>query len=105
VGAQIIRIDYQHTNKQRYDSDLIYFNYYYVRVFSYGSGQQQIDVNKKCRQIAGNFDCHGDAAVRCRTHLPIEHIPLGFARSHCMLPSVICLRRITPAAAIVNELE
>ena len=27
-------------------------------LFSYVSGHQQIDDNKKCRQIAGNFDCH-----------------------------------------------
>jgi hypothetical protein len=31
--------------------------------FNYGSGRQRIDDNKKCRRIAGNFDCHADAAV------------------------------------------
>ncbi len=43
-------------------------------LFSYGSGQQRIDSNKKCRQIDGDFDGHGDAAVRRGTHRPIEHI-------------------------------
>ena len=33
-------------------------------LFSYCYGQQQIGDNKKCRQIAGNFDCHMDAAVQ-----------------------------------------
>ena len=42
-------------------------------LYSYGSGQQQIDNNKKCRQIAGNFDCHGDAVVQCGAHFPMEH--------------------------------
>ena len=36
-------------------------------LFSYISGQQQIGNNKKCRQIAVDFDCHADAAVRCAT--------------------------------------
>ena len=50
---------------------------------------------------AGNYDCHGDAAVRCGAHRPMEHIQ-GFTRSHWMLPLVECLRRIAPAAAMVN---
>jgi hypothetical protein len=62
-------------------------------LFSYGSGQQQIDGNKKCRQIDGNFDCHGNAAVQRGVHRPMEHI-LGFTGSHWMLPSVECLHRI-----------
>ena len=33
-------------------------------VFSDGYGQQQIGDNKKCRRIAGDFDCHTNAAVR-----------------------------------------
>ena len=40
-----------------------------------------IDDDKKCRQITGNFDCHADAAVRCRANRPVEHIQ-GF---HWML--------------------
>ncbi len=32
AGAQTIRIDQKHTNKQCYVSDLIYINYYYVVV-------------------------------------------------------------------------
>ena len=70
-------------------------------LFSYGYGQQQIDYNKTCRQIAGNFDCHADAAVRRGMHRPIEHIQ-GFTRSHWMPPSGECLRRIAPAAAMVD---
>ena len=62
--------------------------------------------NEKCRQIAGNFDCHADAAVRCGVHHPMEHI-LGFTRSHRhrMLPSGKCSHciGIAAAAAIVDD--
>ena len=71
-------------------------------IFSYGSGQQQINSNKKCRGIDGDFDCHGNAAVRRRAYRPMEHIR-DFTRSHKMPSSIECLRRITPAAAMVNE--
>jgi hypothetical protein len=73
-------------------------------LFSYSSGRQRIDSNKKCRQIDGDFDGHGDAVVRRGTHLPIEHIQ-GFIRSHWIPPSGECLRRIAPAAAMVKEFE
>jgi hypothetical protein len=75
-------------------------------LFSYGSGRQRIEDNKKCRQIDGNFDCHGNAAVRRGAHRPMEHIQ-GFTRSHWMPPSVECLRRITPTAtaAMIKKLE
>ena len=69
---------------------------------SYRSGRQQIDGNKKCRRIDGNFDCHGHAGVQCGAHRPMEHI-WGFTRSHWMPPSVQCLRRIAPAAAMVDD--
>ena len=71
-------------------------------LFCYGYGQQQIGDNKKCRRIAGDFDCHADAAVQHGSHHPLEHVH-GFTRSHRMPPSVECLRRIAPAAAMVNE--
>ena len=71
-------------------------------LFCYGYGQQQIGDNKKCRRIAGNFDCHADAAVQHGSHRPLEHVH-GFTWSHRMPPSVECLRRIAPAAAMVNE--
>ncbi len=58
-------------------------------LFSYVSGGQQIDGNKKCRWINGNFDCHGDAAARREAHRPMEHIQ-GF---------------IAPAAAMVDDFE
>jgi len=70
---------------------------------SYGTGQQRgIDGNKKCRRIDGNFDCHGDAAVRRGAHQPIEHVQ-GFTGSHWMPPLVECLHCFAPAAAMVNE--
>ena len=69
---------------------------------SYHYGQQQIADNKKCRQITGNFDCHKDAVVEHGVHRPIEHVK-GFTRSHCMPPSGECLRRIAPAATMVDE--
>ena len=56
---------------------------------------------QKCRRIAGDFDCHADAAVRRGVHLPIEHIQ-GFTWSHWMPPSGECLCRIAPAAAMVD---
>ena len=68
-------------------------------LFSYVSGQQRIGDNKKCRQIAGVFDCHADAAVRCGAHGPMENIQ-GFNRSHWMLPLGKCLHRIATAATI-----
>jgi hypothetical protein len=58
--------------------------------------------NKKCRQIAGNFDGQADVAVQCGTHLPMEHIP-GFTRSHSMPLLGKCLHHITPAAAKVID--
>ena len=71
-------------------------------LFSYGSGRKQNDGNKKCRRIDGNFYCHGDAAVRRGAHRPIEHVQ-GFTGSHWMPPLGKCLRRIAPAAAMVNK--
>jgi len=71
-------------------------------LFSYCYGQQQISDNKKCRRIAGDFDCHTDAAVRRGAQLPIEHIQ-GFTRSHWMPPLGECLHRIAPAAVMVDE--
>ncbi len=71
-------------------------------LFSYVSGQQRIGNNKKCRWIAGDFDCHADAAVRRGAHRPIEQIQ-GFTWSHWMRPLGECLRRIAPAAAMVNK--
>ena len=56
---------------------------------------------QKCRRIAGDFDCHADAAVQRGVHLPIEHIQ-GFTWSHWMPPSGECLCRIAPAAAMVD---
>ena len=70
-------------------------------LFSYGSGQQQIDNNKKCRWIAGNFG-HADAAVQHWVHRPIKHIQ-GFIWSHWMPPFGKCLCRIAPAAVMVDE--
>jgi hypothetical protein len=65
-------------------------------------GNNGIDNNKKCRESAGDFDHHADAAVRCRAHCPMEHIP-GFTRSHWMPPLGKCLQPIAPAAAMVNK--
>jgi hypothetical protein len=71
-------------------------------LFSYGYGQQRIGDNKKCRRIAGDFDCHTDAAVRRGADRPLEHVH-GFTRSHWMPPSGECLRCIAPAAVMVNK--
>ncbi len=52
----------------------------------------------------GNFDCHGNVAVRRGVHRPMEHIQ-GFTRSHWMPPLGKRLRRIASAAAMVKEFE
>ena len=52
----------------------------------------KIDDDKKGRLIAGNFDCHADAAVKCGAHCLMEHIQ-GFTWSHWMLPSGICCKK------------
>jgi hypothetical protein len=65
-------------------------------------GNKGIYDDKKCRESAGDFDHHADAAVGCGAHRPIEHIP-GFTKSHWMLPLDKCLCRIIPAAAMVDE--
>ena len=70
-------------------------------LFSYGSGQQGIDNNEKCRRIAGDLYCHADAAVRRGA---LEHIQ-GFTRSHWMPPLVECLGRIAPVDTMVNKFE
>jgi hypothetical protein len=36
--------------------------------------KQIICRNKKSKQIAGNFDCHTDAAMQCGVHRLMEHI-------------------------------
>ena len=53
-------------------------------------------------QIDDNFDGHGDAAVRRGAHRPIEHVQ-GFTGSRWMALSGECLRRIAPAATMVNK--
>jgi hypothetical protein len=60
----------------------------------------EIDNNKKCRQIAGDFDGQAVVAVQCGMHRPMEHMP-GFTRSHWMPPSGKCLYRIALAATKV----
>ena len=90
------------------DTSLILFILNITMLFSYGcgSGRQQMDSNKTCRRINGNFDCngHGNAGVRCGAHCPMEHIQ-GFSRSHWMPPLVDCSHRIAPAAAMVKEFK
>jgi hypothetical protein len=60
----------------------------------------QINDNKKCRQIAGNFDGHTDVVVQWGLHHPIAHIQ-GFTQSHWMLISSKCPHCIAPVAAKV----
>jgi hypothetical protein len=64
----------------------------------------EIDGNKKYTSNAGGFDGHGDTAVQCRAHFPMERIR-GFMRSHQMPPSGKCPRGIAPAAAMVDNFE
>ena len=71
-------------------------------LFSYCYGWQQNWRRQKWRRIARNFDCHGDAAIRRDPHHLMNHIQ-GFTGSHWMPPFGECLRRIAPAAAMVNN--
>jgi len=75
-----IQLGLSHTNEQCYVSII-------TMLFSYVRGQQRIDNNEKCRQIAGNFDCHADAVVRRGAYCLMEIIQ-GFTRSHWMPQSV-----------------
>jgi hypothetical protein len=61
-----------------------------------------IDNAKKCRESAGDFDHHADAAVQCGVHRPMEHIP-GIPRSHWMLSLGKRLHPIAPAAAMFDK--
>ncbi len=74
-------------------------------LFSHGSGQQQIDDNKKCRQINDNFDGHGDAAVRCGAHRPMEHIQASLEATGCHHRASACavLPRQPPWSTISNK--
>jgi hypothetical protein len=65
-------------------------------------GDKKIKDNTNFRQIAGNSKSHVDAAVRHRAHCSMEHIQ-GYTRSHWMLPSGKCLRRIALPDAMVDE--
>jgi len=80
----------------------IYFIYIITWSLAYGCGQQRNGRDKKCRQIDDDFDDHAYAAVRREAHRPMNHIQ-GFTRSHWMPPSGKCLRRIAPAAVMVDE--
>jgi len=62
----------------------------------------EIDGNKKCRQIDDNFDDHANAVVQCGAHRPMEHNQ-GFTQSQWMPPSGECLRRIAPADVMVDK--
>ena len=88
--------DYKNNNLTRFK-----FKLTITLFFSYVNGRQRIGNNKKCRRIACDIDCHVDAAVRRGPHRPIEHIQ-GVTQSHWMPPSGECLRRIAPAAAMVD---
>ena len=73
-------------------------------VFSYVLvGNNKSATTKKCRRIAGDFDCHADSKVQGGAHHPIEHIQ-GFTWNPWMLPSGKYLHRIAPAAAMVDKL-
>jgi hypothetical protein len=62
-------------------------------------------MTKNACKFAGDFDCHKDAAVRCRAHCPMEHIQ-RFTQSHWMLPlGKKCLHRVAPATATVVEIS
>ncbi len=73
-------------------------------LFSHGSGQQQIDDNKKCRRITGDFDGHGDAAVPREAHRPMEHIQASLKATGCRHPCAVSPRRL-PWSMISNKIQ
>ncbi len=65
----------------------------------------EIDDNKKCRQIDDNFDGHGNAAVRREAHRSVEHIqasPEATGRRHRASACVV-LPRWPPWLTISNK--
>ena len=73
--------DYVYNSHKNNNLTWFYFKLSITMSFSYGYGHQQIGNKNKCRRIAGNFDCHTDAAVRRGAHRLIQHVQ-GFTRSH-----------------------
>jgi hypothetical protein len=73
--------------------------------FSYVGGQQRIGDNKKCRQFAGGFDCHADAAVQCEAHRPMKHIQASLeATGRCRRASAcVVLPWWLPWLTILNK--
>jgi hypothetical protein len=74
-------------------------------LFSYVGGQQRIGNIKKCRRIAGDFDCHADAAVQCEAHRPMEHIQASLeatGRCHWASACVVSPRQ-PPWSMILNK--
>ena len=74
-------------------------------LFSYVGGQQQIGDNKKCRQFAGDFDCHAGAVVQCKAHCPMEHIQASLKATgrHHWASACILLPRRPPWLTILNK--
>ncbi len=74
-------------------------------LFSHGSGQHQINDNKKCRRIAGNFDGHGNAAVRHEAHCLMERIQASLEATGCrqQVSASVVLPRRPPWSTISNK--
>ncbi len=65
----------------------------------------EIDDNKKCRQIGGHFDDHEDAAAWRRAHRPMEHIQASLkatGRRHWASACAVSPRR-PPWSTISNK--
>jgi hypothetical protein len=54
----------------------------------------------RCNGFDGDCDNHAAGKIQREAHRPMERIS-GFMRSHYMLPSGVCSRRIGPADAMV----
>jgi hypothetical protein len=50
----------------------------------------KINDNKKCRQIAGNFDCHADKAVQGGAHRPISASVASCKTTRCHHQASAC---------------
>ncbi len=99
-----VPITYKQVYKNYKNNNLTQFCFILTMTWSLPQvvGNNRINDDKKCRESAGDFDHHADAAVQCRVHCLMEHIP-GFTRSHWMPSLGECLRSIAPAAAMVDK--
>ena len=76
---------YEQTNKIVMNKSASQFQFKLIitMLFSYGRGQQRINDDEKCRQIARDFDCHGDIAQCSTSRASLEATRCRHRQSAC----------------------